>query len=135
MIIKIYLVLLFLSIGIIHVYWAFGGGWGIKAAIPENDNGPLFKAEPGGTLFIAALFITGAIWVLIDFFEYKIIFLQNYLYHFIALVFFARAVGEFKYVGFFKKIKNTKFALYDYIFYSPICLSVSLAAISILIIQ
>jgi lipopolysaccharide/colanic/teichoic acid biosynthesis glycosyltransferase len=34
----------------------------------------------------------------------------------------ARAVGEFKYVGFFKRVRDSKFATLDTFVYSPLCL-------------
>ena len=128
MILKLYLTGVFLIIGLFHLYWAFGGNWGLKAAIPENEKGPLFKAEFGGTLVIAIIFILGVNLVIFDIMKYRIIFLQNYLYHFMAIVFFLRGVGDFKYVGIFKRVKNTKFARYDYLLYSPLCFSVSIIA-------
>jgi len=45
-----------------------------------------------------------------------------------AVVFAARAVGDFKYVGFFKSIKGTTFALWDTRVYSP--LNVVVAALA-----
>jgi len=42
----------------------------------------------------------------------------------IAVAFFFRAVGDFNYVGFFKKVKNTGFAKRDNRYYSPLCLLV-----------
>ena len=35
---------------------------------------------------------------------------------------FARAVGEFKYVGLFKRVRDSRFATLDTFVYSPICL-------------
>lgn len=132
MLFKLYLITVFSIIGIFHIYWAFGGIIGLKASIPENEYGPLFKAEFGGTFLIAFIFILGSIFIVLDIMDYNLFFLQKYLYHFIAFIFFFRAIGEFKYVGFFKKIKNTKFAKYDYFFYSPLCLSVSITSVIIL---
>ena len=34
----------------------------------------------------------------------------------------ARAVGEFKYVGFFKRVRGSRFAALDTLLYSPLCL-------------
>jgi hypothetical protein len=34
----------------------------------------------------------------------------------------ARAVGEFKYVGFFKRVRGSRFARLDSLVYSPLCL-------------
>jgi hypothetical protein len=31
-------------------------------------------------------------------------------------------VGEFKYVGFFKRVRGTRFATLDTLVYSPLCL-------------
>ena len=37
----------------------------------------------------------------------------------------ARAVGEFKYVGFFKRVRGSRFARLDTLLYSPLCLLLS----------
>lgn len=44
----------------------------------------------------------------------------------IPIIFILRAMGDFKYIGFFKQIKSTEFAHYDTIFYSPLCLTIAL---------
>ena len=43
----------------------------------------------------------------------------------IGIVFLIRAIGDFKYVGFFKKVKGSLFAENDSRYYSPLCLVVS----------
>lgn len=43
-----------------------------------------------------------------------------------GIVFLLRAIGKGKYVGFFKKIKHTRFAKQDTAFYSPLCVWISL---------
>ena len=40
----------------------------------------------------------------------------------LALGLIARAIGEFKYVGFFKKVRGSEFARTDTLLYSPLCL-------------
>ena len=40
----------------------------------------------------------------------------------LALGLLARAVGEFKYVGLFKRVRGTRFATLDTFVYSPLCL-------------
>lgn len=40
----------------------------------------------------------------------------------LALGLFARSVGEFKYVGFFKRVRGSRFARLDSLVYSPLCL-------------
>ena len=123
---KIYLIIVFTAIAGIHVYWAFGGKRGLGPAIPENSDGPLFESRFAGTFVIALIFFTGSIAVLMDLQTVRVLFLQDYLYHLIAVVFALRAIGEFKYVGIFKKIKHSEFALYDSRLYIPLCLSISL---------
>jgi hypothetical protein len=40
----------------------------------------------------------------------------------LALGLLARAIGEFKYVGFFKRVRGSRFARLDTLVYSPLCL-------------
>ena len=47
----------------------------------------------------------------------------------IAALFLLRAIGEFKYVGFFKKVNTTKFAKMDTKYYSPLCLFIAISGI------
>ncbi|MES0490782.1 MAG: DUF3995 domain-containing protein [Leptospirales bacterium] len=132
-ILKIYMVMVFALIGCIHIYWASGGTKGIKVAIPENEKGPLFKAEFGGTIFIAIIFVIGSLLVIIDIYKIDLIFLQRYLYYIIGPVFFARVIGEFKYVGVFKRVNKTDFAKYDNFIYIPLCFSIALSSVIIII--
>lgn len=46
----------------------------------------------------------------------------SWLSYALAVGLLARAVGEFKYLGFFKRVRGTKFATLDTLFYSPLCL-------------
>jgi len=40
----------------------------------------------------------------------------------LALIFAFRALGDFRYVGFFKRVRGNLFAQRDTWFYSPLCL-------------
>ena len=57
--------------------------------------------------------------------------LMKYGLWFLSIVFIIRAIGEFKYIGFFKKIKTTKFGQLDTKYYSPLCLVISFLAIAL----
>jgi hypothetical protein len=46
----------------------------------------------------------------------------------IALLFLLRAIGDFRYVGFFKSVSGTAFARWDTILFSPLCLFIAVAA-------
>ena len=41
-------------------------------------------------------------------------------------IFILRAIGDFNYLGFFKKVKHTKFAVNDTKYYSPLCLIIGM---------
>jgi hypothetical protein len=43
----------------------------------------------------------------------------------------ARTVGDFKYVGLFKRVRGTPFARLDTLLYSPLCLLLSLGVASV----
>jgi len=133
MITKYYLIIVFFALALIHIYWAFGGIYGLKSSIPSNNNGPVFEIKFAGTMFIAIIFITGLMAIIFDTNSFQILYIQKYLYHLIFIVFTARVIGDFKYVGLFKKYRHTAFAKYDNVIYSPLCLSISISAIASII--
>lgn len=110
-------------IAVIHIYWGFGGKFWADKAVPTTDDGvPLFI--PGK---IATFMVVGVLFVLVwallsDGMAAKVIS------GVFAVVFFVRFVGEFNYVGIFKKHKNTLFARMDTLIYSPLCLFLSVCS-------
>jgi hypothetical protein len=46
----------------------------------------------------------------------------------VALIFAARAVGDFRYVGFFKRVRDSRFGRLDSALYSPLCVFLSFAS-------
>lgn len=114
-------------ISFIHVYWAYGGRWGSHAAIPSKagEYTPAFVPRKSGTLCVAFLLLFGGFILLIQ---------GGYIHYFIAnmvtrtgcivfaAVFFVRAMGDFRHIGFFKKVNHTVFARNDTWLYSPLCL-------------
>jgi hypothetical protein len=52
----------------------------------------------------------------------------------IIVIFLVRAIGDFRYVGFFKKYRNTKFGKNDTKYYSPLCLLIGILGIMIIVI-
>lgn len=131
----IILFLIFLFLSSIHFYWGLGGRWGSEAVIPVKDNN--VKAMMPGPLptFIVAFSLLGfGLFILI---KSRLInvslpfWLEKSGLWIIAGIFILRATGEFKYVGFFKKIKQTKFGQNDTKYYSPLCLLIGILAIFI----
>lgn len=119
--------LIFLLIATIHFYWAFGGKWGAKYAIPSKENSEyvLFRPRMIDTIVVAFGFLLIVLVMLNVGNHVHIDLISNFqksLLWFLAAVFFIRAIGEFRYVGLFKKKKNTLFAQYDTKYYTPLCL-------------
>ena len=125
----------FFGISLIHVYWALGGKWGISVAIPKVRPHSQQKAFSPGffmTILVATVFAAwGCLtlhsigyctfldsWIPPQYF--------NILSTIVAIILGLRAIGEFRYVGFFKKIKDTDFAFYDTRFYAPLCFILSI---------
>jgi hypothetical protein len=137
MIISLTIVLssIFLFLSGLHFYWAFGGAWGMGAVIPTKDAETPPK-DPGiiATLIVAIGLLSIAIFIWIKALSLAI-YLPSWLlmYGFWVLsgLFFVRAMGDFKYVGFFKRINNTPFSHYDTRYYSPLCLSMAILFIAL----
>lgn len=126
---------IFLIISLIHFYWAFGGKWGLDSALPKASNGQKMLA-PGSlaTTVVALGLLSFAFLILIklDFLEIEIpAIIFEYGLWGVSAIFALRAIGDFKYAGFFKKIKNTDFSRMDSKLYTPLCLFLAFASIII----
>jgi hypothetical protein len=124
------LVILFIGLSSIHFYWAFGGKFGIDSALPMNAEGTkilnptsLDSLIVGGGLLIFAFLYLFSIYTPQNKF---ILIIRNIGFWGIPLVFILRAIGDFKYIGFFKQITTTQFAYLDTVFYSPLCLLIAI---------
>jgi hypothetical protein len=126
---------IFVVLSLLHFYWATGGSFGSVISLPGRPDGQLlFKPGPLSTVVVALgllVFAFITVSALPDF-EFGINGrFRHYGLWIIALIFISRAAGDFKYVGFFKRIKGTSFAGADTKLYSP--LSLSIGVISALI--
>ncbi|EPY06361.1 membrane protein [Paenibacillus sp. E194] len=117
-------------ISLLHVYWACRGTWGTSAVIPERNGKRTFSPRPGLTLVIAGLLALAAVMLLIRAsyisFKFNAVLLQIGVW-ICAVVFALRVIGDFNYVGLFKRIKKTRFAKMDTCLYVPLCAFLSLA--------
>jgi energy-converting hydrogenase Eha subunit H len=122
----------FALLGAVHVFWALGGRLGFVSAVPEVNGQRAFTPTPAATFAVAlALFVASALvlgragvfssLVPAALFKWPLIVM--------GLVFLVRAVGEFKLVGLFKRVRGTSFARWDTWLFSPLCLGISLAAL------
>ncbi|MCC6724472.1 MAG: DUF3995 domain-containing protein [Saprospiraceae bacterium] len=125
---------IFLALSAIHVYWLFGGKWGLAAAIPSDSQGkPLFEPGPVATIVVAAGLLCMGFAALLRGGLLQFDWLPDRVGEWavwgIAVVFLLRAVGEFRYVGFFKREKDSVFAKMDTRYYSPLCLAIGCLAL------
>ncbi|MEL7124301.1 MAG: DUF3995 domain-containing protein [Bacteroidota bacterium] len=122
--------LIFFVLGGIHFYWALGGKGGLEQAVPKAFTSRFTNEETKKTYsfvtFLVGLGLT----------SFGVILLSNtpFLNAFddllpikaltitIAIVFLLRAVGDFRYVGFFSKDTDGVFVWWDQRLYSPLCL-------------
>lgn len=135
-VIALILILIFLFLSALHIYWGLGGHWGNGAVIPTKDDNvkaimpgiiPTFTVALGLLCFGAVVFLNS--------FDVNsnpvpwIGMIRKYGLGVIAAIFILRAIGDFNYVGFFKKTKNTGFGRNDTRYYSPLCLIIGILAI------
>ena len=129
-ILSIILFLTFLTLGGIHFYWVLGGKWGLKNAIPtKKENEDInFKPSSFATFLVGLFLTTFACFYLFQtsIFVFKLPSWSNHFLWILPSAFLIRAIGDFKYVGFFKSIKSTLFAKWDRILFSPLCFAISI---------
>lgn len=124
--IAIVAIALLIIMGLFHFYWAFGGQIGLDKALPTKDGKQLLNPSNELTLLVGIVLIGFAyIAYALQFYDFTVNENRNfYIYSgiFLSAIFTLRAIGEFNTVGFFKKIKDTEFAVYDTKYFSPLCL-------------
>lgn len=124
-------VLIFAALSLLHVYWGFGGRLGFLSAVPEIEGRPLFVPTPAQSFAVAvALALAASIvaaaagWISLPVSD-RLLQIGSYG---VALVFALRAIGEFRHVGFFKRVRGTRFARMDSWLYSPLCALIAAGA-------
>lgn len=127
----IYLSIIILGlVSVLHFYWLFGGKWGLQFSLPEKvEGGAVFTPRWIETL-IVAIGLIGMAFILLAQNNLIPFFTPNAFTEWsciiITFIFLLRAIGDFKYLGFSKRIKNTNFSRCDTKFYSPLCLFLGL---------
>ncbi len=130
--------IIFLLLAGIHAYRALGGRRWINAVLPTTGKTDAKLFAPGSVvtglvaagLLLPALLSFSAVPVFARILSARWVV---YGHAGIAILFTLRALGDFRYVGFFKKIKHTPFAGNDSRYYSPLCLVVALLALLIVV--
>lgn len=119
----------FVVLGLWHFYMAWAPSSGESGAVPSVSGKAVFRPSGRATLVVGVVLLLFAALVagtagLLPMGLPKSVLQWSSLA--LALGLFARAVGEFKYVGFFKRVRGTKFARLDTWLYSPLCLLLAL---------
>ena len=135
--ISLLLAIIFTLLSVLHLYWVVGGKWGLSVAVPSQEDGDFAFRPPPLLTFIVAVGLAG-----MGIFElfgggwldwpFSRLWLQIGL-GCITGIFLLRAMGDFKYSGFFKKVKETAYAKNDSRLYSPLCLFIGLGTLFLLI--
>jgi hypothetical protein len=106
-----------------------GGTWKMDVAVPTNSTGKktlspsaMASVVVGMGLLLMGLIQLKDIASFLSAIDSRVFKFGNFA---IAFIFAARAIGDFKYVGFFKKMVGTPFAENDSRFYSPLSLFLS----------
>lgn len=111
----------FAAVALLHVSWALGLRWGIGAALPTVDGRPAFRPPRWMTLLVAAA-LAFAAWLALG--------LggvlppppgAGWLGLAGALVLGARTLGDLSTVGLFKRFRDTPFARWDDLLFTPLC--------------
>ena len=117
-----------------HFRMAFGKLSGESNAMPTIDGKPLFTPSRTATiavgvaLMLCAALVAATAGILRTGSSPSVL---GWLCFALAAGLFARAIGEFKYVGFFKKVRGSPFARMDTLLYSPLCLGLSAAVAAV----
>lgn len=129
--IAVALIAVFACLSLVHVYWLCGGRVGRLAAIPEMDGKPIFHPSAWATLVVAiglvlcALLIAATAGVLTLPLSHAVL---SWLTRALSVVLLLRAIGDFRFVGFFKRTRNSRFARLDTAVYSPLCLALAIGS-------
>jgi hypothetical protein len=118
---------IFAALAAVHVYWAVAGGAErlTDGVIPTRADGTtLFQPGIGSTLAVAAALLAAAVVVLGQGGVFALA-VPAILYRVgawgLGVVLLLRAIGDFRYVGLFKRERGSTFARRDSALYSPLC--------------
>jgi uncharacterized protein DUF3995 len=124
----------FVVLALWHFYMASAGPRGQGAAVPSVDGRPLFVPSTRSTVAVGVVLVLFALLVAATAGIVSLglpIGVLVWLSYGLALGLLARAVGEFKYVGFFKSVRGSRFARMDTLLYSPLCLLLSAGVVAV----
>jgi hypothetical protein len=135
MIASIILSFILIGLGSIHLHWASGRKFGLSLTVPTKITGEqVLNPKKMHCIIVGVVLTLFGIFYAIE--SGLIVFelsgwVLNYGSWIIPILFILRAIGEFKYVGFFKTIRETNFAKWDTKIFSPLCLLIGILGITV----
>ena len=139
MILSILLGIILIGLGLIHFNWVMGGKFGFSESLPTKENGKrvLNPKKIDSAIVGIGLTIFGIFYVLKSgLIEFNLpSWIMEYASWIIPIIFLLRAIGEFRYVGFFKSIKTTEFGQLDTKLFSPLCLAIGILGLIIHLVK
>jgi hypothetical protein len=124
----------FLFLALWHFRMAFMRPTGETGAVPSVDGKPLFVPSTQATLLVGIVLTSfaGLVAATAGFVDVGLpAVVLAWLSYGLALGLLARAVGDFRYVGFSKRVRGTPFARLDTWIYSPLCLLLAIGVASV----
>ncbi|MEO8196611.1 MAG: DUF3995 domain-containing protein [Thermoanaerobaculia bacterium] len=119
-------------LALLHVYWGVVGIGGRSVALPEVEGKPLFIPSRAATFAVAAGLSAAAL-LLLWRGGYLPLLLPPQVTKVgtlgVGLLFVARAIGDFRFVGLFKRVRGTPFAIWDSRLFSPLSLAIGLGSL------
>ncbi|WP_339708296.1 DUF3995 domain-containing protein [uncultured Kriegella sp.] len=132
-VVSILLVVIFCVLAGIHFNWALGGRWGFNVALPTKTDGQrVLNPKKIDSAVVGMVLLSFGLFYLFRL-GFAPVLLPNWMVEYVGwvvpVIFFARAIGDFKYVGFFRKVAQTDFSRADAKYFSPLCLLIGLLAL------
>jgi hypothetical protein len=115
----------FVGLALWHFYMALVPASGVAGAVPSVEGKPVFVPTRAATVGVGVVLLLFALLVAATAGMVSVglpaVALSG-LSCVLAVGLLARAIGDFRYVGLFKRVRGTKFARRDTLLYSPLCL-------------
>lgn len=119
-----------------HVYWALGGRFLTDAVIPTRHTPQglerIFNPSPLAALIVAA-YLAAIMGLAYAVSQGTMVVLSPVVLRILlgiaGTIFLLRAVGDFRYMGFFRRVHGTPFAWWDTRLFSPFILLVGAACV------
>lgn len=135
MILSVILSVIFIGLGLIHFNWVVGGKFGFSESLPTKESGErvinpkkIDSAIVGiGLTSFAIFYLLKSGLIAFNLHEW-VMSIGSWI---IPLIFLLRAMGDFKYIGFFKTVKTTEFGKRDSKLFSPLCTVIGVLGIII----